>query len=748
MKYIHPINNFDIDFKAAVGENFSKLGQLSHLGLPSAYEFLITPNLFHLFVQHSLLDNKIEELIRTHNFSTPEAVSSGFKLISNAIYKSPLPPEPFSEVKTTLSKLIKQTVIKLELTLVYGYSGREVPHSLYPNSFAITANINDVENLIKNLWGQVFSPKLLKFYLEEGFEFSKLNPIISVSSLVTPEITIFSQSVPNSNKVEVWANWGLNPKIIKNEPLNLDKLNYFEIDAKTSAISKQKPIPNSESWAIVREGNSYQFKQSESGSSYISQLVNLVSEKLTSSQKIIDQNFAFKAMSTWVLIDRNLYLVNVEESGDRQLPASRHILTTGKMLIPGLITAPVVHIKSWPTEVNFSQQILILSELPNRLDLLKSAHGLIIEPSISDQRHFIRSINLPAIHEASSASKLIKPSHVVTLNATLGKVFKPLESASQIVIDLGSSTPTPISNIQLKPNYRTATALIADTTNINLIHNENLSLASGISFHPEEIISNNKVHPAFLEEKNQSELVNNLTITINETTSKIVGKAFFYNFSDLSTNILKHFKGGEQKEKDEVNPSAGLNGLTRIIHSSSFVVEEIVALKSSILKNHNRQVFLVIPKARTTSELIGFKKVLATNNIYNAGNIHFVATLATLENLFAVTKYANLGINQFVIDTDQIVANFYSLDLYNTELLTKVNVDEELIYELLEELILSFEQQNASFYLKLGGLLEEEGLINKAVHWGVRGIISANPSVELKKLISQAEFSLLQKRTA
>lgn len=232
-----------------------------------------------------------------------------------------------------------------------------------------------------------------------------------------------------------------------------------------------------------------------------------------------------------------------------------------------------------------------------------------------------------------------------------------------------------------------------------------LSLA-GLYFNSEKIINEFKLR----------ESIEDLTLKLVQACSLANNKQVLFKLPDLIEN------------------TTGIRGSLRLIHQKSLlksISDAFLFVRNKYVKiaDHKKEfgfknIQLVIPFVRNTTELLEIKRDLAVNKIMRKNSLEFWLELAVPENIINLENYLLIGLDGVVLNLDEMLSHLGGFNLSHEEL---------SIYKKQVDVLINFLEDG----IKL--------LHKSKVKFIVTGDLVLNPDV-LEFLVSKGVYSVVVKQ--
>jgi len=173
---------------------------------------------------------------------------------------------------------------------------------------------------------------------------------------------------------------------------------------------------------------------------------------------------------------------------------------------------------------------------------------------------------------------------------------------------------------------------------------------------------------------------------------------------------------------------------------------ELEALRVVRNKESIRNISLALPFARTYTELLEAKHLVAKAGFRRSASFRIFAQIEVPAAVIRIERMLALGIDGVIVDTNSLSQTLLAYDRENPRLQTDYYVSHPALLWALERIIRACNSNKVQTVIT-GDLLQDSKAISKLVAWGVSALsTSANDIDRLRQDVVSAERRLITKR--
>jgi len=641
---------------ASLGE---MIGALGAKGVCVPGGFATTASAFELFLSHSNLKEKINDLLRNLNTSNIEALTTTGAKIRQWVEESPFPEVLLLAIQDNYQTLVDKLGSEATFAVRSSATAEDLPEASFAGqqeTFLNVSGIDDILRAIKKVFASLYNDRAISYRVRQGFEHETVSLSAGIQQMVRSDIgasgVMFTLDTESGFKdvVFITAAYGLGETVVQGS-VNPDE---FYVHKPTLSAGKHA--------ILSRKLGSKAIKMIYAGTAS-SEPVEIVSvdehdRRLFSLDDTQIQQLAHYAMTIeehygrpmdieWALDgnDGELYIVqarpetvksrqNTSQQIERyRLRDSSEVLVEGRA-IGQKIGAGIVRVIKNLSEMNqVKQGDVLVTDMtdPDWEPVMKLASAIITNRGGRTCHAAIiaRELGVPAIVGCGNATQVLANGQPITASCSegdTGRVYRGIldfehthtaigtlpEVAVKIMMNVGNpSRAFDFANI---PNAGVGLARLEFIIN------------NTIGIHPKALLEFDQL-PRELQTEIEAKTscynsavdfyVEKLTEGIATIAASFANSPVIIRMSDFKSNEYANLYAGDRYEPHEENPMIGFRGAVRYI-SEEF--RQCFELECQALKKVRNEmgftnVEIMIPFVRTTDEAAKVIKLLKENGL-------------------------------------------------------------------------------------------------------------------------------------
>lgn len=309
-----------------------------------------------------------------------------------------------------------------------------------------------------------------------------------------------------------------------------------------------------------------------------------------------------------------------------------------------------------------------------------------------------------------------------------------------------SATIKPVSNgLDQFKNNKIATKIYLNSSNSNYIKVQSDNDCNAVIIDASDIIKQKAIHPKYLsEEDDLLPLINDLSQILTSAAQAIYPKAVLLKLSSMSSADYKKLSFGSSYEAVEKNPLIGYRGASRLLHDYKLLKLEIDSVKMARKNKNSTNISIIIPFVRRIEELIGIKKLLASENLYRSSSFKIWMEIAVPANIYNLEDYIKIGIDGFFVDAAQLAELILGTDKENENMAQHYNETDKAVISAIEIIITKASKANIPVVINSGSLVYDQFIMGNFIRMGVNGIATDNADINyLRDMLLKAEQKLI-----
>ncbi len=680
--------------------NISELYQSKYL-VPNG--FSISTEAFKYFLQTNNLTKKIRDIYNNTTFNNLKSLNSTRNKIQKLILDSQIPDDLLKLITKDYNKLATKnnypvavrSSSTMEDTLIESSAGQ---YSTYIN----INNLKDFIISVKKVWASLYNSRIMYYYNSHKINPAKVGMGIIVQKMIQSEISgvMFTVNpVDNDNTIIVIESiWGLG-ELLVNGKVNPD---HFELDNKNFRIIR-KHI-SEQTIQLTQVGKTTKLRP--------------VPKRLINSQKISDK-FLKKIAQIgveihkyhkwpqdieWAYYNNKIYILQTrpittytEKLEKKQVKIKK---TTKKPIISGVVACPgvaigkavIINSSKDLNKVKYGDILVSRTTSINYVTIMPKVKAIVTEAENQTSHLAIlsREFGIPCIISATKATQKISKNQIITVDAHNGNVYdgktdlrfikKPLPKGIKNLRDIKTKTKVMVT---LSDPESALYASKKHVDGVGILKGELISLHY-LAMHPREAILN----------KHQILYSTKLAESIEEFCRVFYPRPVVYRFSNFDNNKYRNFHNGYKHEKF-INSQH--KGAGRHIKLKELFLLELKAIKIVREKFSWKNLHVMLPYVRTTSELKEIKKILYEQNLRRSSNFKIHLSIDVPANIFEIDNLCKIGIDEININYDLLSAGLLGIHEYNADLKNQYNLTNNISNQVIKKIAKTAKKSNTKF---------------------------------------------------
>jgi pyruvate, water dikinase len=743
VKYIYWLSQIHDPEQSLVGDKLFILSQLLQDAYPILPGFVLGKNLWREFLQ--LTNEKLltTELSQDY-FANYQARQACARNSQQIIQQTTIPQTWQTEIFQAAQQLgCPSLILQPLMTTPYG---EQIRGNTLWRSHTCNCNGEALTTALKSVWSELFTASSLIYWQKLGLSYD----LINLSVLVRPLKSAYASGTMeiSNDFIAIKANWGLEHSLLRGdtEPdeYYLDRdlkqiisqhLGHKNYAYRAKNVSLFTPSNDCLEAYLPPESLTATYVLNDEA---IAQLIKLAQEILKQqpqikylvwtafeSQSNLTPYFYFTQLSNR-LISHTAIADKITH--DLSLPKIAP-LVSGIAVSPGTIQAEIAVIPDLDTHLQpISADSIVVTKVinPQHISLIKQVRGIITEIGGKNSHAAIvaRSLSIPAIANATNATKILHHGDRILLNGDNGQVYPATE-------DYQINRPA-LKGI-LSPTYPIATKLM-----VNLAQPESIAMTSklpidGVGLLRSELMLADLLSSQVLaqwQESWQRQFVATLSNYLRQFGSAFAPRPVFYRSLDLYGN--SH------------NPVLGDRGTYNYLANPTLFDLELEALQTLGGEGfHN--INLILPFVRSVDEFkFCYRRLenigLTTQNSFQVWIMAEVPSVMML-----LPEYIRAGVQGITIGTNDLTQLLLGVDREQNQFSDRgLNANHPAMHKAIAELIKTAHDYNIECCICGQAPVDHPDLIDKLVQWGIDAIsIEPDAVAQTYKAIARAEKRIL-----
>lgn len=749
-----------------VGGKGANLGEMTRAGFPVPNGFVVTSPAYFYFLDHNHLREKIREMLHGLDVRRTAELTRVSQQIRKLVNQAPVPEDLAMLVMKTYLKLGKDALVAVRSSA----TAEDLPDASFAGQQDTFLNVKGEANLmekVKDAWSSLFTPRAIFYREEKHFDHFKVGIAIPVQLMVQSEISGVMFTVnPVTNdksKVIIEAIYGLGELIVQGEVTP----DHYEVLKRDCSISKKEI--NRQTKMMDRNTNDFSTSNVIKHVALPHQKKQKLPDKLiievASWGDKINQHYFFPQDIEWAVEKGKVFITqtrpittmaeiteSIRKGRNGQATKGLEKILSGDPASPGLVSGPAIVIRSIKEigKVRLGEILVMEMTTPDFVPAMRKAVGIITDQGGQTSHAAIvsRELGVACVVGTQVGTKKIKTGTVITVDGATGDVFRGG------MIKQVPSSKFPVSSVEVihkksqadLSSIKTATKLYVNLAEPELAERIAAENIDGVGLlRAEFMIAQIGIHPKkMIQDGNSHEFVESLALGLTTFAAAFDPRPVIYRATDFRTNEYRNLKGGESFEPQESNPMIGYRGAFRYMKDSAVFELELQAIKQ--VREHYRNLHLMIPFVRSVQELVEVKKIVYGKGLRRTDSFQFWMMAELPVNVISIEDFIKVGIDGISIGSNDLTMLILGTDRDNQEIASEFSELNPAVLWSLERLIrtsvkagvtCSICGQAPSIYPELTKML---------VEWGVTSIsVSPDRIEDTRRLIYEAEEKTIKR---
>lgn len=389
-----------------------------------------------------------------------------------------------------------------------------------------------------------------------------------------------------------------------------------------------------------------------------------------------DIEWAIEGSTSWLVQARPITTLGVEVAPDSGADrAGTGVLLRGLAAAPGTATGRVRVLQNPHEGHQLRDGEILVAPMtnPDWLPTIRRAGALVTESGGMTCHAAIvaRELGVPCVVGARSATTVLRPGSMVTVDGTRGQIYTAAEgSASAPVREVfpgNTERPAgPVTATRIYVNMalpHTAEAVAAtDVDGVGLLRAELMLTDALGGQHPHALIGRGE----------QRTIIASMVTAITRIAAAFHPRPVIYRATDFRSNEFRDLVGGHDYEPVEHNPMIGYRGCYRYIKDPALFALELTALAE--VRDQYPNVHLMVPFVRTRWELEECLGLVDASRLGGQRGLHRWVMAEVPSVVHRLPAYIAMGIDGVSIGSNDL-----------TQLMLGVDRDSEICAEIFDE---------------------------------------------------------------
>ncbi|QIW24154.1 pyruvate, water dikinase [Sulfolobus sp. S-194] len=634
------LKNIRKDMINIAGGKGANLGELISMGIRVPPGFVITSHAYKYFISYNKLDEKIKEIFEKEK--DDEIISSK---IRELILSSQIPPDLANQILSAYENLSKLVGKEILVAVRSSATAEDIESASFAGQQETYLNVSKEELLdaVKKVWASLYTARAISYRRFKGIDQISVEMAVVVQKMVNSRsagvMFTLHPATGDRNYIMIESNWGLGEAVVSGkvtpDEVVIEKSSLRIVEKKVShKILKIVYDKEKRQNIIINLSNeeANQMSISDEEAIELARLALKIEEHYGRPMDIewaIDADMKFPDNVFIVQARPETYWTSkqIERKKEEVKVSIGKVLTKGLPASPGIAYGKARVILDVKEAKDFEKGDILVTKMtdPDWVPLMKIASAIVTDEGGMTSHAAIvsRELGIPAVVGTGNATKVIKDSEEITVDAIRGIIY---EGKLTFETEEKKETTQPVSvggisrEVLLSLYPVTATKIYMNLGQPDIIHKYLDLPFDGIGLMRIEFIVSEwiKYHPLYLIKSGKPELfVDKLAEGISMVASAIYPRPVVVRFSDFKTNEYKRLIGGEEFEPEERNPMIGWRGVSRYVspqYEPAFRLE-VRAIRKVREEMGLKNVWVMFPFVRTTWELEKAIKIMEEEGV-------------------------------------------------------------------------------------------------------------------------------------
>ncbi|MBI4034837.1 MAG: phosphoenolpyruvate synthase [Candidatus Chisholmbacteria bacterium] len=765
LPYVVWFKDVDKSDIALVGGKGANLGEMTRAGFPVPNGFIVTSAAYSYILESNYLRSKIYDLLSNLDVNKPQELDRVSHQIRQIIIRADVPSD--------LSQLILKAYAKLSprwsdalVAVRSSATAEDLPDASFAGQQETYLNVKGDANLIQNIrhaWASLFTPRAIFYRTQKKFDHLKVGIAVPIQTMIQSEVSgvMFTVDPVTNDKTTlvIEAIWGLGELIVQGSVTP----DHYKIRKSGLSLVHKVAVPQEKQ--LIRKGNTNQIVPVPRSRQTLPKLSDTQIRQLAELGLKLHQHYFFPQDIEWALENKQLYILQTRpittiEKATSKTSNQKSVLTitsaisklpillTGDPASPGIATGPIRVIPS-PRQIHqLKPRDILVTDMtsPDFVPAMRQAAAVVTNQGGQTSHAAIvsRELGIPCIVGTKTATQVLKPNMVITINGSTGEIYQG--TPPQQIIKLIAEHPLIATPESL--NLKTATHLyvnLAEPSKAAEIAKLNVDgvgllraefMIADIGIHPKKLIHDGK----------KSVFIHQLAKGLETFCAAFNPRPVVYRATDFKTNEYSHLTGGKTYEPQESNPMLGYRGAFRYIADPQVFDLELEAIKKVRNQAGYKNLWLMIPFVHTPQELHLVKKLVTTAGLIRSPSFKLWMMVEIPSNIILLEDFIKIGIDGISIGTNDLTMLTLGVDRDNSEVASAFDDTHPAVLSLMQTTITTAKKFSVTTSVCGQAPSDHPDLVHQLISWGVTSI-SVNPDAlgRTREYIHSSEHRLVSK---
>ena len=662
----------------SVGGKGASLGEMASIGLPVPKAFVVTAQAFRRFLIESGIEQKIFASYENLDVEDSEALEKAADGAKAMVMKAKMSAAIRDDIKKAYRKMGAKDLI---VAVRSSATAEDLPDASFAGQQETYLNIKGEPALldaVQKCWASLYGARAIYYRAKQGFDDHTVNIAVVVQELVPSEkagVMFTSHPITGEPRSIIEGSWGLGEAVVSG---TVSPDNYV-FDQRTEKVVDTF-IANKKV-AILADGeNGTKVVDVDSARQDARVLSDAEVAKLAMFGKIAEDHYSIPQDVEWGIVGETFYILQSrpittigtkKEAADQGHAASAKLLIKGQGAAPGIASGKVVIIRDVRDVGKVKEGDILVTRMtnPDMVPAMRKVGAIITDEGGMTCHAAIvsRELGTPAVVGTRTATNVLKPGQVVTVDGEKGHVYEGAVAAAAPTVASAAAqavsgpvapliTATSVKvNVSIPEAAKRAAATGAD--GVGLLRIEHL------------ILGLNKTPGWFIANHREEEFVTELHDGIKIVLDAFAGKPVWVRTLDAPTDEFRNMAGGEN-EPHEHNPMLGWRGIRRDLETPDQFRLQVEAFKR-LWKEGYDNLGIMFPMVSHPDQFMAAKAMMAAcgvdvDHVTLGIMIEIPSSAIMIEDFIRCgIKFASFGTNDLIQYTlaidrnNENVANMY-----------------------------------------------------------------------------------------
>lgn len=663
----------------SVGGKGANLGELIAAGLPVPPGFVLSCDAYRTSMRCGGVDTDLADLHREaleHVEDTPR-LDELCKRMRHLVLSAGMTEDLRTEVRTAYRALGESPVVAVRSSAA-GEDGAEASFAGMNRTITNITGEAELMDAVVACWASLFTPRVLTYRAGRGFTGNPEMAVVVQLMIAADRAGVAFTADPSTGDrthIVVEAAFGQGEVVVSGkvqpDTYVIDKVSGRLVDANIG-IKPFKIVRGADGRDAIVELEAAQVTArvlTDADLAALTELVLKVEHHYAAPQ---DVEWAIDGTSCWLVQARPITTLSPVAPRADTDPAGTGVLLRGLAAAPGTATGRVRVLQNPHEGSQLREGEILVAPMtnPDWLPTIRRAGALVTESGGMTCHAAIvaRELGVPCVVGARSATTILAPNSIVTVDGTQGQIRTAQESApsSTTTLARGERTTAPVTATRIYVNMalpNNAEAVAAtDVDGVGLLRAELMLTDALGGQHPRALIGRGE----------QQTVVAAMVASVSRIAAAFTPRPVIYRATDFRSNEFRNLIGGQDYEPVEHNPMIGFRGCYRYIKDPDLFALELAALAE--VRDQYPNVHLMIPFVRTRWELEECLELVDASRLGRQRGLHRWVMAEVPSVVHWLPAYIAMGIDGVSIGSNDL-----------TQLMLGVDRDSEICAEVFDE---------------------------------------------------------------